>query len=260
MDNKKTYFTIGNIIGESVNLYTNNFLKFWLPYILVSVPITLFMEILKRNSKEGFFSMGIFLIITSFISAAITLYVSIIGIQLYRNKNAEFLRNFKKLKKILIIYMLLQILMILGILGGLLLLIIPGIIFSLFWAVASIVFIAEKKEIRQSMKRSRFLTKGFKGEIIISYMIIAIASLALYAIFAIIASADLGGQTSFSALIFKMNKNPLSISRIIHTVLSSALTPLYPAMTIVMYHNLIKEKEGYETEELADSFLNESSE
>ncbi len=258
MARNKTYFTIGNIIGETVNLYANNFLKFWLPYILVSVPISLLLEVLKTNFRDGFYSMSLFTIVTYFVSAIITLYVSIVGIQVYRNKETGFSQSFNELSKIIILYMILQVLMFLGILGGIFLLIVPGVIFSLFWAVASIVIIVEKNEVRLSMKRSRFLTKGFKGEILISYMIIALAAFTVYFLFAMIASAGLGDQVGILDRISSMTVNPLSLSNMLYTIISSILTPLYPVLAVVMYHNLIKEKEGYETEELAESFLDNS--
>lgn len=255
MPKKKTYFTIGNIIGETVNLYANNFLKFWLPYILISVPISLLIELLRTKVQEEFYFIALFSIIIYFVSATLTLYVSIDAIQVYRNKETNFSQNYSELMKIFILYMILQVLMFLGILGGILLLVVPGIIFSLFWAVASIVIIVEKNEIRLSMKRSRFLTKGFKGEILISYMIIALAAFAVYFIFAMIASVNLGGQGGFLYRIAALSVNPLSIPNILYSLISSILTPLYPLLIVVMYYNLIKEKEGYETEELAESFL-----
>jgi len=73
----------------------------------------------------------------------------------------------------------LGILMTLGIALGMILLIIPGLILSLMWIVASPAMMAEDKGIIDSLKRSAELTKGSKRWIVLLFVVYIILTMIL---------------------------------------------------------------------------------
>jgi hypothetical protein len=250
MDENKKYFTVGRILGDTINFYTENFLKLWLPYILVSVPVGFFVEYINLKMPVTFVNFSL-IFFNSLLGVGIGLYVLINGLSLYNNRASSRSVVMSKVKKIFFPYLLLQILIFLGVMGGMFLLIVPGVIFSLRWAVASVAFLEEDLEIRQSMKRSGGLVKGYKGQILISYALIVIIGMTLYAM----TTRMTGNYTGIIDSISRRSQNPLNFSSMVYSLLSSFVAPLYPSLSVVIYFNLKKEKEAYMTEKLADSFL-----
>lgn len=259
MSSDKQYFSIGNILSETITLYTENIAAFWLPYIIVSVPVNLFVEYMATHFIEGV-GDSLLSLLSYAVSAAVGLFVTIKGLNRYREKTDSFGENMKKAEGLIINYLLLQLLIFLGVAGGMLLLIVPGIIFSLRWTLAPVIFVDERLEKRESMKRSRSLTDGYKGEIFVIYLIISLIGFTVYGFFSFITSALTEGSEGFFQVLSALASNPLSRTSMIYSVVSSLLSPLYPLLTIVMYYNLKKQREGFVAEELADSFLDDKAE
>ncbi|MDC7126276.1 MAG: hypothetical protein PQJ46_11965, partial [Spirochaetales bacterium] len=64
-----------------------------------------------------------------------------------------------------------------------------------------------------------------------------------------------GGIEQFIELVSLFEK--LSVINILYSLVIKCLLPLYSVMSVVIYVNLLKDKEGFETEQLANSFLEE---
>ncbi len=97
MEEQKSYFTVGSIIGETVNFYTDNFLKLWLPFILIQFPAEKVIGYFSTGSLNPFVYILIFL--NYFLSTAVTLYVIIAALNLYKKSSSLFQDNFSGLKK-----------------------------------------------------------------------------------------------------------------------------------------------------------------
>ena len=257
MKQQKTYFTVGSVIGETVNFYTDNFLKLWLPFIIVQFPAEKIIGYFSSGSLNPF--IYILILLNSLLSTSVSLYVIITALNLYKKSSSLFQDNFSGLKEIFIPYILLQLLVFLGIIGGSLLLVIPGIILMLRWSVSGISLLEEKTKIRESMKRSKMLTKGFKGQVFVVYILIAVIGLVIAFAFSVITGGVSGGFFGILTEISSVNTAPLKLTSILYSVINSLLAPLYPVLLIVMFFNLKKEKEGYAAEELADSFMEDDS-
>ncbi len=182
MNQKKSFFTVGTVIGETINFYTDNFMKLWIPYIIIQVPFSFLTSYLTLNMYGSPF-IFIISLLSSFATTVIGLYVTLAAIRLYRKNEASSGYILSDMKKVIISYILLQILIILGIIGGCILLIVPGIIFSLRWSVSGISLIDESPGIRGSMKRSKILTKGFKGQIFVVYLLLVLIGFVLLSAF-----------------------------------------------------------------------------
>lgn len=260
MSQDRHYFSVGNIISETITLYTENISTFWLPYIIVSVPVSLFVEYMTTHFFDGFVIDSALSLLSSAVSAAVGLFIIIKGLNRYRDKSESFGENMKKAEGLIINYLLLQLLILLGVAGGMLLLIVPGIIFSLRWTLSPVIFVDERLGIRESMKRSRNLTEGYKGDIFVIYLIVSLIGFSVFAIFSFIASALTEGAEGFFQVLSAIGNNPLSRTSMLYSVVSSLLSPLYPLLSIVMYYNIKKQREGFVAEELADSFLSDKPE
>lgn len=255
MSNTKNYLTIGNVYSEAVSLYTGSLTAFWLPYIAVSVPLQLLLEYMRVHMTPVFLFSMLFQILSYLVSAAVGLYVLVSAESRYRDSALSRGEILDRAGKIFLPYILLQLLVYLGLIGGILLLIVPGIIFSLWWSVSSPVFVIEGAGITESMRRSKVLTKGYKGEIFIIYALFILLTVALYFLYSIMAAVFSGVNPGFMKSLESLSSDPLGLKNILYSALFSFLSPLYPLMQITIYYNLKKEKEGYVTEELAESFL-----
>ena len=99
--------------------------------------------------------------------------------------------------------------------------------------------------------------KGFKGRVLL-YFLMAMA--ALY-FFLIVISLILGTVATGFFGVFSPSPSSLSyeglslVITLVFMIVYSFLFPLFLVFLTVLYYNLIKEKEGFATAQLADSFL-----
>jgi hypothetical protein len=182
---KKDKFTFGSILDESIQDYKKNFgeiFKFML--IFVGIPALIFCLIefsiyvvdsnllsifstpsILNQLNEGIIKLPLYYrIITSFfslITICLTVFVSagFISTTLKKSKFSfnELIDNgLSKYGK----FFLFNIVLIIFLLLLSLLLIIPGIIFGIYWAFASYIFFDKKEKILSSLKQSRKIVKN----------------------------------------------------------------------------------------------------
>ncbi|WP_417612279.1 hypothetical protein [Parasphingorhabdus sp.] len=130
----------------------------------------------------------------------------------------------------------LGILMSLGIGFGLLLLVVPGVILTLMWIIATPVMMAEDKGVIDSLKRSAELTSGSKGLIFL-----------LLIIFIILASVIgfIGGMMSFWSTTAVV---------LVSTLVNTLTGAIQGAGVASVYVDLRTAKEGTDNTSLADIF------
>jgi hypothetical protein len=94
------------------------------------------------------------------------------------DERPSFGQSFASALKSIVPLVIIAFLSMLGMMAGIMLLIVPGIIVALMWAVVVPVLIVEKTGITETFGRSRALTKGFRGRIfllVLMYLAITIA-------------------------------------------------------------------------------------
>ncbi|MEM8936566.1 MAG: hypothetical protein AAGC77_09185 [Pseudomonadota bacterium] len=137
------------------------------------------------------------------------------------------------------------ILMTLGIAAGMLLLIIPGIILAIMWAVAIPAQVIENMGVLKSFGRSRELTKGSRWKIFglfVIYIILAIViGMMVMLPASVFTSAGSGSATS----------TVLNVFQTLSTVLSAVVGS---AGVSALYYELRKSKEGVGADALASVF------
>lgn len=133
---------------------------------------------------------------------------------------------------------------------GMLLLIVPGIIALLFLFVCTPVAAAESAWPVQAIRRSVFLTDGYRWQLLGIMLIQVVASFFLLAIIGSIASAFVGegGATSGGA---PSNSMPLMI---VSALVTLPVNAFFSVLTIVVYYQLSVEKDQRDDNAVAQVF------
>lgn len=181
MENTKKIIPLGNLLKDSWRIYKENFKKLALISLLAFSPLFVVMVLgwLPNNALTS-------LLMLLFIVAAI--YFGVIGsamlVLAMKDRQADCKALMLKAKPLFWPFLWVSVL------SGLLLIllyiafIIPGIIFTIFWALASYTLIYENKTGMSALKRSKELTKGHWWAIFGRYLVYIL----IYAIFSMIVS------------------------------------------------------------------------
>ncbi len=285
MAKKRKYLTLGNILSESFSLYFSNLLRLLVPFLIIVIPLIILIVgfILPLYNSTGDFSnlssnfpISIFLfptglLVTSIICVGIKFIITRFLSNGYIGKKEKIseilLMSLRRLFPFFGLLILMRIIINIGsfftsndsvfllIIG--LIIYVAGIVLLLGWFVASEVFVIENNKVIDSMKRSWDLTNGYKG-ILFLYCLLLLASIIMFFILVgVIISGTLG--TSFDAF-FSSNSNSITIIMVLFFACFALFYPLLLSFNTVVYFNLKKEKESFDTEQLADSFLDETKE
>lgn len=230
---KKNLLPIHQIIKQGWHIYSGNFKLFLLPILIMLLPALLFFVIIFYIKFIPLaYLLDFFLYVIMII---INLWINIILIKLINT----LLKNNKTAKNIyfsaiasLPSYLLVVILSIAAIFGGFVLLIIPGIIISIYLAFAQYINILEIKHNTglASLKSSLNLVKGRWWQTLAR---IALPFLAVYLIVSIIIWSlavllKFNPDNYFQQLIFD------AVNSIVYII----LTPLFICFQLIVYHNL----------------------
>jgi len=186
-------FQIGRVFSRTFSVIGRNFLSFLLLAALMTVPSILltfwaiFARALGINVTlwtpgtvaavvgGGVAGFVIYFVFTNLLQAALT-HGTIVTLN---GGRASFIQCLGTGLRNALPLTLLVILASLGIALGFVLLIVPGIILALAWAVITPVRVAEHPEMMATFGRSAALTKGHRGSIFVVNLVIGIISFAL---------------------------------------------------------------------------------
>jgi len=170
MINEGTSLTSGAILAESVAIFKRN----W-PLILLAGALEglfeLGQQLANRDSLGG---IGGILLIALFVMAS---QIAIQGIA----ARAVFVREGivdASVRPRFGMYMGVSALVLLGITFGSVLLIVPGIMLALRWALAANFTLTREMGVREALEASRDTTNGHRGEIFGTYVVFGLASFA----------------------------------------------------------------------------------
>lgn len=146
---------------------------------------------------------------------------------------------------------------------GSFLFIVPAIIFYLILFFTGQVFILEKKGVKASFKRSWDLTKGRKGKIFLLELLVC---LIIFALMVIVRLIPMMFEPLTNYSLFLKENNSFDIDRIIKImgnlfysfIAINLIVPLRYAYITSIYYNILKEKEGFATVQLAETFNQQS--
>lgn len=240
--------SIQDLIKKSYELYAKNAKLFFIYSAIVSAPsiaLSLLVTILrtvfdlKTTSLLTPLYAGLFLIL-SVISYFLSLWFSIAFIKAVSDKyNGKSIENIKKTitdtKKHVLPVLIVSILSGLAILGGFLLLIIPGIIFSVWFAFSFYVVALENKEGTEAMKESKKLSEGRWFAVFLRLIIPSLLFLIVSGIL----------QSPFSFIM--TNSKSIFIANmvgILSSIVSVMLAPFLVATQAILYNELKNTKKS----------------
>ncbi|MGD8401199.1 MAG: hypothetical protein PVH64_09755 [Bacillota bacterium] len=242
-------YSFGETIGKAFNLYFNNFMILVLISLLCQMPVVFMFQFAGLlNLSQGLqpdwpaflIKMALFgltgLVVWAFLTAIV---INLVAKKFLEASSGSIAHQTASGLSLILPVAGLSILVGLFTWLWTMLFVIPGIIAWLSYSVASAVLVIERQTIRQSIRRSKFLTKGKRwgifGLLIVMGIIISLIN------------------QSLVLLLHFCNLSPGVLVYLDHAV--SALTgPIQACLMVVIYFNLRIEKEGFNIEHLARQF------
>ncbi len=237
---EKSLIPISEIIKQGWQLYLDNFSKFFYPIIVSLIPYLLLYVVEYFNTPAA----PILIIILTALSIVIDFWVVIVFMELidkiYKKQTIEankiYESAFKKIPSYFLVALLVGLITILGFI----LLIIPGIIFAVWYSFAVYINVLENKDNKgwTALKSSKELVTGRWGK---TFWRLLLPSLLIYAIVLAVIIALMfmisGGQIDL------ISYEQSIIYNLITSVIFTILSPLFVAFILFLYYSLKETKE-----------------
>ena len=140
----------------------------------------------------------------------------------------------------------------LGILAGMVLLIVPGIIFAVMWACVAPAYVVEHTGVSGAFSRSAQLTRGYRWHIFGLYVAVFVLAIVLSSI---LVGALIGGMFAFSPDAAGAAATDTSTAELVVSGISTMLTSIVGStFSASIYYELRQIKEGVGPEALASVF------
>lgn len=260
--------SIGQIIDGSFRIYKNNFVRFITIVAIVQVPVSLASITINAVILGMVGSVDISgthpafrttLVVAGVVAALLGFILYLLAYNLsngalmksisesYLGKEVTVGEAYRfvipKLGSIIVAAILVGVCFIVGFI----LLVVPGVIFSLWFALVTPVIVLENMGSTEAMSRSKALAKGNLSKIFTVSLIIGLITV----IVTIIISAT-GGILSLLAV----GGNPIvmkTIQELSNLVARLIIAPVGACAAILLYYDLRIRKEGFDLEMLAQS-------
>jgi hypothetical protein len=231
--------SFGEIIRNTFQLYFRNFFRIVSAYFLLIFPFQILFNIGTHGKIPALAIIGgLLVMVASFFGmAVVTLLVSDICLGNKPSLRRYFKRAFGTILWKLLGTNLLQTLILMI---GFILLIVPGIIFTIWFMFAVSIVILEEQWAMNALKRSKSLGKG--------YYLRNFGILLVLLIISIIIGALLGG-TIGAVILATIGEGAFAIFL---DLIQTIFTPLGVCAVVLMYYDLRVRKEAYNNEVLAE--------
>ncbi|MFA5188001.1 MAG: glycerophosphoryl diester phosphodiesterase membrane domain-containing protein [Patescibacteria group bacterium] len=229
---------ISDLMKKGWDFYTDNFQKFITPVIIMIIPYLVYYLALYFGNP----SILILVLLLTVIMLAVNLWIAIVIIQLINailkkqayDLNKIFESSLKKIPS----YLLVAILTGLILIGGFVLLIIPGIIFAVWYAFSAYTNILENKKGWEALKSSKELVQGRWGS---TFWRLILPALAVYFVVMLVVIILMylltGGHIDSNSYSQSIMMN------IVSSIIFIFLAPLFASFSLILYNNLKETKE-----------------
>lgn len=235
-------FEIGKLLSESFSVYFSNFLPFVLLTGIALAPLYLVQAYMTAapGATTAALSTGVSLImlgLSAFLCPFIATAAITYGVfQQMRGRDTSIGDCLGRGLSALFPVLLLAIVQGFAIMFGYMLCLIPGILWSLWWAVSVPVAIEEKLGVFDAMSRSKILTEGYRGDIFGVLFVLGILNF---------------GSTLVLALATAKNE---ALLLVLSGVKDLLLVGLSATATAVMYYRLRSVKESIDVDQISSVF------
>jgi hypothetical protein len=246
--------TTGELLDRTFFLYRKHFALFVgitaLPYL-----VWLILQILAYSGQPGgrfVFARVVALVLSAFIpmlAMAVANAATVIAVsQVHLGRTTSVSQAYGAVKPRLVRLIMIMVGLGVGIGIGFILLIIPGIILMLKWALTVPVAVIEKKGLSDSTARSSFLTKGRRGRIfvvfflftVLTYIVILLWEVPMLAIIGISARSGHGAVAGLGWI-------PI-LAAVGSFVTFSIVGPLLPIALSLIYYDERVRREAFDLE------------
>ena len=253
--------SIGQILDRTFRLYRQNFVRFVAIAAVVQVPIAIVMlalqRVLPQTAEEGaspryvmviglaWAFIGAFFAVISkgFGEAALLKSVS----ESYLGRSVTVSQAYRFILPKLGAVVCASILVFLVIVGGILLLVVPGIIFSLWFSLTMQAIVLENLKATDGMSRSMLLVRGNLGKVfLVGLVVLLIASIVNLLFWG-------AGSLAASYLPGHDPTGPMAVTQLVSMVGEVLVMPISAAAMILLYYDLRIRKEAFDLEMLAES-------
>jgi hypothetical protein len=250
-------FRIGPIFTRSWSIYAANFLKFTLVAVVIALPnqlirsnLTTLVSATQVDIGQTLVGSWIIALILEFIGQGVILYGAFQAVDGHPVVIGAAVRRW--LSRFWAIIGI-SILVFLGLAVGFALLIIPGVIMALRWAVTLPVCMVEGKGPLASMRRSAQLTKGHRWKLfgigVLVYVVAITSALVRVLLVGLLAGSGILGGLGLAAF-----PGRIIIAAIVSLILSAIVIAYFNVVAATIYHHLRGAKEGVDTEQIATVF------
>jgi hypothetical protein len=238
--------SLGDILSDSFSLLFKNLPKYMVIYFIINIPILIITFIQPIFTRGGYpnaylifqiLHFGLYyLFLYPLSTAAILKVVSGSYLEEPVSIGSALKFAFSKFGKLLGVITLAGLV----ILGGYILLIVPGIIFSIWYIFTSQIVVVENIGGKKALGRSKTLTYGFRSRIFSLWVFIAIAS---YIVGVVAALLPVFLPTYTEGI----NYLNLTITTLVNFCITTVLIGSFQSIAMTLYYFEIKaRKEGFD--------------
>jgi hypothetical protein len=244
-------FRMGRVVQRTFDVIGRNFWLFAVMAFVLIVPGTLLQSAaapgLGQGRNVGLFSLGSLLgLLGYFVLQAAIIHATVTDLNGTRPSAADALgtglRQFLPVIGVGLLY-------VLGVSVGIVLLIVPGMIWAIMWCLAIPVRVVERTSVGEAFGRSRFLTRGYRwnifGLLLVYYILAWIFGMTLGAVAGVAASFEPGAGFFSPAFLLPL------FATILATIIGAVVGTTGFAS---LYYELRVAKEGIGPEALAAVF------
>lgn len=251
------------LLGNSFRIYFDNFIPLILISLITSIPVIIYQykysyivfNYIMNPTESSLILYSSYLMTIISISVVVTaistgLIVPIVS-KKYISKKMMFNWYLNDILPRIVPLIVLSILSTLLSTAGFFLLFIPGIIIALGFSLSNEVFMIEKKNITESLKRSWELTAGKKLYIFGIIILLGIMTMI----------PELGISKVFEMFFIDSEADTMSkfaIVALIEGILSAVFRPVITCGIILVYFNILIEKENFGIEKLSAYYSEEN--
>lgn len=233
--------SIGEIITKGWELFSKNYQQFITPIVIMIAPSVLYY-LAMFYTGPGFVLLYLILwAVMIFINIWISVVLILMADKLYKGESIEINKIFELSFAKIPSYLLVALLTGLAVFGGFIMLIIPGIIFAIWFAFACYINLLEDKDNKgaAALKASKELVSERWWDVLVRLIIPAlavyIAVIIIMALIGIVMAALAGAISEYDKMI---------ITNIISSVCSLILAPLMVLFGIILFNSLKATKQA----------------
>jgi hypothetical protein len=254
--------TTGEILDRGIKVLFSRLGTFFLVSIILMSPLLIFQLLLPFMPPAvimvGFFISMVLTMIFAFVDAGAIVYIIAqehIGRPVGIGPAISY--AFRRFGDLFVTSLLVGIIVAIG----LILLIVPGIIFYLWYALATQVVMLERRGGTAAMSRSKFLTEGFRGRIFGIYILITLLSVGV----TMLVERGLGSALPMTETVMtglgnveKFNATNYIIIQILNFIVQVIFSTYMAICLTLVYFDIRVRKEAFDLELVARQDMNVS--